>query len=368
VDPKNHRTNTSRSELESFFLHLIRDLPARVWAKDSQGRYVFVNSEVVKVLGIEWEKWIGATDEELFPGVGLVYWRKDQQVLSSRQPLVTTDQVGNGKYLFVLRFPLDIAGELHVAAVGIETTPHVSALMGFLHLQEQLFRNERLRSIGEMATGLAHDLSNSLNSAKLRLRTLRITAKEEQGPVVDALERSIDDATRRVQNLREYVTSRREENAQLVDVEELISAAIEMVDFLIEKTPTVNGAMIRIVRNATQALPRVSAFPNQLKHVIANLLLNARDAMPDGGVLSIETRKSASTIEIVVSDQGTGVAQELLEKIFEPFFTTKESGNGLGLSMAMDVITRMGGDIRVANASPRGAIFTLRAPLTKADS
>lgn len=218
-----------------------------------------------------------------------------------------------------------------------------------------------------MVRGLAHDLSNSLNSARLRVRTLRITAKEEQGPVVDALERSIDDATQRVQNLREYVTSRREENAQLVDLEELISAAIEMVDFLIAKTPTINGGMIRILRNATESLPRVSAFPNQLKHVIANLLLNARDAMPDGGAVAIETRKIASAIEIVVSDQGSGVPQELLEKVFEPFFTTKENGSGLGLSMALDVMTRMGGDVRITNASPHGAIFTLRVPLARAE-
>lgn len=99
--------------------------------------------------------------------------------------------------------------------------------------------------------------------------------------------------------------------------------------------------------------------------MIANLLLNARDAMPDGGAVAIETRRIASAIEIVVSDQGTGVPQELLEKIFEPFFTTKENGSGLGLSMALDVTIRMVA-VRVVNAKPHGAIFTLRVPLAKA--
>src|SRR5580704_15764502 len=233
VDSGARDLDPSRTNFESFFLRLIRDMPARVWAKDSQGRYVFVNDEVVKVLRLGREKWIGSTDEALFPKVGQVYWRKDQQVLSSREPLVTTDQVGKDRYLFVLRFPLDMNGEPHVAAVGIETTSQISALIGFLHLQEQLFRNERLRSIGEMASGLAHDLNNSLNAASLRLRVLRRGASQEQVPDVDALERSIDAATQRVQNLREYVTSRREEDSQRVDLEELVSAAIEMVDFLI---------------------------------------------------------------------------------------------------------------------------------------
>lgn len=78
---------------------------------------------------------------------------------------------------------------------------------------------------------------------------------------MDTLERSIDAATQRVQNLREYLTSKREESFQSVDLEELISAAIEMVDFLMAKTPTINGGMIRILRNATESLPRVSALP-----------------------------------------------------------------------------------------------------------
>jgi signal transduction histidine kinase len=365
LDPKNDNLDQSAfpRELESFFQHFFHDIPARLWAKDSQGRYVFVNSRVVEEIGVAREKWIGSTDEELFPNVGHVYWRKDQQVLSSGEPLVSTDQVEKQKFLFVLRFPLDVDGKPHVAALGVETTPHIMALIGIFHLQEQLVRNERMRSIGEMASGLAHDLSNSLSAASLRLRTLRNKAGQELLPEVDAISRSIDAASQRVQNLREYVTSRREENLALIDPEELIGAAIEMVDFLIQKTPTVNGGRIRIVRKSAASLPQVSAFPNQLRHVIANLLVNARDAMPDGGDLLIETRTTDRHLEIEVSDEGRGISQDILEKIFEPFFTTKATGNGLGLSMARDVMARMEGDIQAANRTPRGAAFTLSIPL-----
>jgi len=284
-------------------------------------------------------------------------------VLSSGEPLVSTDQIEKQKFLFVLRFPLDIDGQPHVAALGVETTPHIMALIGIFHLQEQLVRNERMRSIGEMASGLAHDLSNSLNAANLRLRTLRKKAGQELIPEVDAVMRSIDTAAQRMQNLREYVTSRREENLARVDPEELITAAVEMVDFLIQKTPTLNGGRVRIVRKSAASLPQVSAFPNQLRHVIANLLVNARDAMPDGGDLVIETRTTDQHLEIEVSDEGGGISQDLLENIFEPFFTTKATGNGLGLSMARDVLARMEGHIRAANRVPHGAAFTLSIPL-----
>ncbi len=323
--------------------------------KDSRGRYAFVNAEVARALEVPREKFIGATDDELFPTVGHVYWRKDQTVLSTGQPLVTTDQVENNRFLFCLRFPLDIAGEPHVATIGVDTTSHIAALIGFLHLQEQLFRNERMRSIGEMASGLVHDLNNSLNATTLRLRVLRSKVGADLIPDIDALARSLETATQRVQNVREYVTSKRDESPSLADLEDLLTAAIAMVDFLIERTPTAKGGMVRIVRKTTRDLPRVSVLPNQLKHVIANLLLNARDAMDDGGELTIETRQNSSFVEISVADEGTGVPAELMTSIFEPFFTTKSNGNGLGLSMAQDVLSRMRGQISVTNRVPRGA-------------
>ena len=135
TDPKGSLT----IEPERFFQNFVGDLPARIWAKESEGRYVFVNDEVVRAFGKRLEECIGATDEELFPRTGFVNWRKDQQVLSSRQPLVTTDQIGRDKYLFVLRFPLTIDGKPHVGAIGVETTPHIDALLSVLKVQDQLF-------------------------------------------------------------------------------------------------------------------------------------------------------------------------------------------------------------------------------------
>ena len=116
----------------------------------------------------------------------------------------------------------------------------------------------------------------------------------------------------------------------MTDLEALLNAAIDMVDFLIEQTPTLNGGMIRIAKRFATDLPQVSVLPNQLKHVIANLLMNAREAMADGGELTIEMRKTHSSVEISVADQGAGVPQEIIDKIFDPFFTTKANGNRPG--------------------------------------
>src|SRR6266478_4504819 len=273
---------------EQIFSLMMSNLPARVWIKDADGRYVFVNSRLTSELGIDREKWIGSTDEELFPNIGHIYWRKDQQVLSTRAPLVSTDQVEQGKSIFVLRFPLDIDDQTHVAAVGVDTTEHISALIGFFHLRDELFRNERLRSIGEMASGLAHDLKNILHAGTLRLKILRAKAGEELTKDVDALTRTVNAAAERVRGLQEFVSERPQENLESSDLSILIPEAVEMVDYLIQKTPTVNGGTVKLELDIPPSLPKVWAFPNQVKHVIANLLINGREAMPDGGNLLLK--------------------------------------------------------------------------------
>ena len=148
MTPKDDAGPLVTRDPERLFSLMMGNLPARVWIKDADGRYVFVNSRLCSELAIDREKWIGSTDEELFPNIGHVYWRKDLQVLTTRAPLVSTDQVEQGESIFVLRFPMDIEDQAHVAAVGIDTTEHISALIGFFHLRDELFRNERLRSIG----------------------------------------------------------------------------------------------------------------------------------------------------------------------------------------------------------------------------
>jgi signal transduction histidine kinase len=360
-----HQDPPTSGDSEHFFTLLMGNIPARVWIKDALGRYVFVNSRLSSEIGIEPEKWIGERDEELFPNVGHVYWRKDLQVLSSGEPLVSTDQVERGKSLFVVRFPLTIDGKDHVAAVGVETTEQMSALIGFFHLRDELFRNERLRAIGEMASGLAHDLRNILNAGSLRLNILRSKAGDELLQDVDALARTVNAAAERVRGLQEFVNQRPQEKLEASDLSILISEAIEMVDYLIQRTPTVKGGAVKLERDIPASLPRVWAFPNQVKHVIANLLINGREAMPDGGNLLIEARLIGATVEVTVTDEGTGITADVLPKMFEPYFTTKDLGTGLGLSMARDVVTRLGGRIRAENRSPQGAAIVLNFPITE---
>lgn len=350
-------------DLDALFSDIVQLGCARVWVKDSEGRYVFVNQHLTQELNLDREKWIGSTDDELFPAVGHIYWRKDLQVLSTQKPLVTTDQAENQKYIFVLRFPLSIEGRPHVVGIGVETTEQVSVLVEIFRLRDEAFRNERLRAIGEMASAFAHDVGNSLNNASLVLHLAQRKAGPDLQTDLAAITRSIGAASDRVHALREFLNARNQEEMEPIDLRGVIRGAIEMVGFLIEKTPTTNGAFLTLECSIEDGIPMVVGPPNQLKHVFSNLMLNARDAMPDGGRLTIEARPTESAVEVVVADEGTGIDAAAIEKIFDPFFTTKQLGNGLGLSMARDVMSRLRGTITAANRSPRGAAFVLTFPL-----
>jgi signal transduction histidine kinase len=351
---------------ERLFSHFARSMPMRAWIKDPDGKYVYVNSHLVADFGIPQETWLGSTDEILLPRFARVYRRNDLAVLSSGQPLQTTELVerlGETEFEFVLRFPLDIDEVRHVGAVATNLTQEVSALIGLRNVHEQLFRSERLRAVGEMTSGLAHDVNNSLNAAALRLQTMRAAASPELLSHVDALGRSIATAAERVKAVQEFVRAGRDEQLQSVDLVEVIGAAVEMIDFVVQKSPTVLGGRVKIDCRIRRPLPRVNGLPTDLKHVFANLFLNSRDAMLEGGTIAVDAKVAQSTLEIAVSDEGTGIAPNVMSKIFTPFFTTKPTGSGLGLSMARDVMTRIGGQISGENRPAGGAVFRLIFPL-----
>jgi signal transduction histidine kinase len=354
------------AHIDDLIARFAPSIPARLSVKNAAGEYVYVNQRLLDDFGLAREQWIGATDEQLFPDLARAYRRNDLAVLSSGQPLQTTDLVarrGVQEFAFVLRFPFDVAGERHVGVLAIDLTSEVSGLIELQRVQDQRYQAERLRALGELASGLAHDLSNSLNAAMLRLDAVRHKADPKLHPDIDAVIRSLTTAAERVKGVRNFVRDGRDDRSTSIDLAALVKQAIEMVE-VVMKPPTLFGGRIRIECALPDSLPPVSAVATELQHVIANLLLNARDAMLEGGTVAITANVTAGRIELSVADEGPGIAEENLDQIFSPFFTTKPTGSGLGLSMAKDVMTRIGGEISAQNRPQGGAIFTLSFPRT----
>jgi PAS domain S-box-containing protein len=224
-------------------------------------------------------------------------------------------------------------------------------------LEDQLRQAQKMEAVGQLAGGIAHDFNNLLTviTGYGELARRRIGA----GPGANELGEISRAAERAGQLTRQLLAfARRQVLAPVrLDVNEVAAALVPMLSRLI-------GETIEIAMLAGDDLPPVLADRAQLEQVIINLAINARDAMPEGGTLAIETSVSNEHVRLAVSDTGTGIEQGVLERIFEPFYTTKEVGlgTGLGLATVHGIVTQSGGRVDVISDPGLGSTFTVWLP------
>jgi signal transduction histidine kinase len=217
--------------------------------------------------------------------------------------------------------------------------------------QEELVRAEKLRALGQMAAGIAHDLNNLQVSDPAVQRGLAI------------LETAAADGAQVVRRLQEFARQRAEVPLGVVDLAAAVRDALEITRPRWEDEPQRRGRRIE-VRADLPPLPPILGRTADVREVLTNLILNAVDAMPDGGTLTFAGRRlplPQAAAELVVSDTGVGMTDEIRRRVFDPFFTTKGvQGTGLGLSVVYGIMERHGGSVAIDSAPGRGATFTLR--------
>jgi two-component system NtrC family sensor kinase len=231
--------------------------------------------------------------------------------------------------------------------------------------QDALVQSEKLASLGKMAAGVAHEINNPLTSILINAHLLL-----EKNPADAAVRESltlIADETARcaqiVRGLLEFsrMTPSRTASASINDV-------IERTVQLLEKQALVRN--IAIVKNLGADLPPLELDKNKIQQVFSNLMINACEAMPEGGTLTITSRAAADGrgLEIEFADTGVGIPKENLTKLFDPFFSTKTMGTGLGLAVSYGIIRRRGGTIEVHSDVGRGSVFTVKLPFQPEES
>lgn len=231
-------------------------------------------------------------------------------------------------------------------------------------LKEQLVRAQRLSSVGTLASSVAHEFNNILttilNYAKMAQKPSASESTKSQ-----ALDRIVQASQRAAALVSGMLGMARPGTLKRQRVE--LGSLVDEVLLLAGKD--LSKHRVRVEKKITPVSAPVVAA--QIEQVLLNLVINARQAMPDGGTIRIETRENLALgiAEIVVADSGCGITAETLSQIFEPFFTTKapdsdgRGGNGLGLSVCRQIIEAHQGRIRVESAPGRGSIFTLKLPL-----
>ena len=241
----------------------------------------------------------------------------------------------------------------HLAADVVERTHELQ------EAQEQLVRQEKLAVLGQLAGGVGHELRNPLgviNNAVYYLKLVQPDANDKVRNYHGMIEQEVHTAQKIITDLLDF--------ARVISANRQPVSLPEIVQRTLERFPALASVRVSIIIPAN--LPQVYADPLHMEQVLGNLVVNACQAMPEGGKLTISATLQKKLLAIVVKDTGTGITPENMQKLFEPLFTTKITGIGLGLAVSKKLAEANGGRIEVRSKAGKGSTFTLYLPVKEA--
>ena len=226
---------------------------------------------------------------------------------------------------------------------------------------DRMLHYEKMFSLGETAASVAHEVNNPLSviSGWLQLSLMQMPADWAHRELFEKMQREANRIAQVATNLLNFAR-RHPPQTSMVDVNEVVSELVNFIDYQFRNDN------ISIITALAADLPFVETDRNRLKQVLWNLVINARQAMANGGELTLST-KSGDMIQVRVEDTGVGIPPEVEGRIFEPFFTTKQDsgGTGLGLSVSRTIISALGGSLDVQSEVGVGTTFIIQLPITK---
>jgi two-component system, cell cycle sensor histidine kinase and response regulator CckA len=373
---RQHLSLAEQRFAERLYQQMLDQSPAAIFVKDPEGRYVVANQTCAQILGAGRNQVIGCTDHDLLPvATADELAETDRLVRTSLQPIEVAETLstpeGHREFL-TTKFPIQVEGRDEVFVGGI--APDVTERQ---EIERRLAQVARLETVGELAGGIAHDFNNLLTvisgMTELAVQDL------EQHPVAETLGHVLSAASRAADLSRELLTFARRDSAPAGGSCVPNDVARELERLL---GPLI-GAGIELRIDLGSGVGPVAMTATRLEQVLMNLALNARDAMQEGGELTIATRaiqvdhhlarrlpllRPGRHVGITVTDTGVGMSPEVRDRALEPFFTTKGlgEGTGLGLASTYGVVTQAGGTITIESEPRRGTTVTVLLPVTHA--
>lgn len=234
--------------------------------------------------------------------------------------------------------------------------------------QTMLIHSEKMKAIGDLASGVAHDFNNLLGIIAGRAQLLQLQATDQKiKNGLDVILKAAMDGADTVKRLQDFAKKKVEDNASAIDVNMIIEDVIQLTQTKWKDISQQKGIKIDIVR-VFDKLPIVYGSGSELREILTNLILNSVDAMPNGGTITIKTKNLDRLYCIEIEDTGVGIPADILPKIFNPFYTTKgERGTGLGLSMVKALVSKRQGEISVQSEVGVGTKFTITFPKLNID-
>jgi signal transduction histidine kinase len=260
----------------------------------------------------------------------------------------------------------------HVALAGHQVRLYGALQQAYDELrqsQQTIMQQERLRALGQMASGIAHDINNAISPISLYTESLlerEPNLSERSRSYLSTIQRAIEDVARTVARMREFY---REREAQLtlerIDINRSVRQVVELTRPRWSDQPQQRGLMVDLRTELTDPLPDIMGAEHEIRDALTNLIFNAVDAMPAGGGLYVRTRKTvdgggADRVLIEVSDTGVGMDEDTRRRCLEPFYTTKgERGTGLGLAMVYGMIQRHSAELEIDSTIGQGTTVRL---------
>jgi len=356
---------------------LLDSIPDLIFYKDHQGAFLGCNTAFEKFIGHSERDLLRRTDLDFFSrDIALSFQERDRQVLAEGKPRRHEEllEYPDGRRVLVetLKTPFFGPDGTVLGLVGV-----CRDITERKRLEEQLRQAQKMEAIGQLAGGVAHDFNNLLTAILGNLGLLSAMLPAD-GPSREMLESS-EKAAQRAAELTGQLLGFSRRTMLRLEVADLNTAIQEIMGIL---RRTIDPR-ISVQIQASPALWNVRADPGQITQVLMNLCLNARDAMPEGGVLRLETAnvvldeeyarlhleaRAGEFVRLRVNDTGTGIAPEIRPRIFEPFFTTKQAGQGTGLGLAMvfGIVQQHQGWIECTSELARGTRFDIYLPRLRA--
>ncbi len=346
-----------KSMKEGFYKTLLDNASDLIWAIDMEGRFMYINDNI-KEWGYDKDELIGQ------PLVNILNTKR----IGKRESALTMQGVLQSFEMEIM----DKRGQNH--KVIVKSSPlhgdngKVVGVMGIIHdvtemqlLEEKLKNEERMASLGRLATGIAHEIRNPLSSVKMNIAILkeRLEPKGEDVEHFEIAEEEVDNLERIMSELLDYAKPMKLEIAR-VELGKVIDRVMATV-----KTAC-DDNNITVNTKLDEKTPHVPMDETKIYQALLNILLNAVQASDNGASINITTKyiKSLSEkVRITIADQGQGIEADDLKYIFDPFFTTKKSGSGLGLSIVRNIIGNHGGVIDIESEIGKGASVIIYLPL-----